>query len=293
MAFYINKRLFSTILMSFLLVGCSSVLQKLDKADSIANKAGMQLQEINTGSFILTTYSKIRNNNTPVNIYIEGDGFAWASRGRLSSNPTPRDAFTLRLAAQDPAANVLYIARPCQYTSLEKDKLCAPKYWSGSRFSEEVVDSVNKAISHYTKQFSQPKINLIGYSGGAAVAVLVAARRNDIATLRTVAGNLDHVAINKYHDVENLDNSLNPIDVAEKLASLPQYHFAGVDDKIVPLSVIKGFAEKSEQGKSCVKVSSVNGATHYSGWKEHWQQLLMQPVFCKTNSNKPVKKIKD
>lgn len=265
------------------MVGCSSLPKRLDYANSIADKAGMKLQEINTGSFILTTYAKITDKTQPINIYIEGDGFAWATSARLSTNPTPKDAFTLNLASADPAANVVYIARPCQYTSFAKDKMCAQKYWSGSRFSEVVVDSVNKAISSYSMQFTKPKINLIGYSGGAAVAVLVAARRSDIATLRTVAGNLDHAAINKFHHVDNLDDSLNPIDVAEKLASLPQYHFAGAEDQIVPLEVTKAFAKKSETGQECVRVSSVNGATHYSGWVEHWQELLAEPVVCKVN----------
>jgi dienelactone hydrolase len=272
------------------LAGCSSLPQRLDYANVIAGGAGMQAQEINTGGFILTTYSRIADKNQPVNVYIEGDGFAWASTHRLSTNPTPKDAFTLRLAAADGAANVVYIARPCQYTSLVKDKKCSPKYWSGSRFSEIVVDSVNKAISSYSTQFVKPQINLIGYSGGAAVAVLVAARRDDVVSLRTVAGNLDHVAINNFHHVDNLDDSLNPIDVAEKLASLPQYHFAGAEDKIVPLEVTAAFAKKSEKGNGCVRVSSINGATHDTGWLEHWREILAQPVLCGTNVKKLEKK---
>jgi len=248
----------------------------------------MQKQEIDTGSFLLTTYYKISDRQAPVSIYIEGDGFAWASSSRLSQNPTPKDAFTLQLAAEDSVRNIVYIARPCQYTDLAKDKICAPKYWSQSRFAEIVVDSVNKAISHYSAQFNNPKINLIGYSGGAAIAALIAARRNDITSLRTVAGNLDHVAVNKYHHVDNLDDSLNAIDVAAKLASLPQYHFAGTLDEIIPESVITAFAKKSEQGGACVKVSSINGATHYSGWKENWRELLSQPVICESVLNKNI-----
>ncbi len=276
-----SRQLVCVALLGIFLAGCSSLPKRIKDADSIASNVGMQKQEVDTGSFLLTTYYKITDKNTPVSVYIEGDGFAWASSDRLSVNPTPKDAFTLQLAAADPAKNIIYIARPCQYTPLAQDKTCAPKYWSGSRFSEVVVDSVNKAISHYSAQMPKAQINLIGYSGGAAVAVLVAARRNDIASLRTVAGNLDHVAVNKFHNVDNLDDSLNAIDVAEKLASLPQYHFAGVADEIIPVSVIKSFAEKSENGSGCIKVSAVNGATHYSGWKEHWTELLAQPVACK------------
>ncbi len=277
----LNRNIFPLILLIVLLTGCASLSTRSKDADTIAASAGMQKQEIDTGSFILTSYYKINDKNAPVNIYIEGDGFAWASKRELSANPTPKNAFTLQLAAEDPSKNVIYIARPCQYTSFEKDKLCEPKYWSGSRFAEIVVDSVDKAVSHYAAMQPKPEINLVGYSGGAAVAVFVASRRSDVVTLRTIAGNLNHDAVNRYHKVEFLQDSLNPIDVAGKLASLPQYHFAGSEDKIIPVSVIKEFAEKAEQGLSCVKVSSVNGATHYSGWKEHWKELLAQPVSCK------------
>jgi dienelactone hydrolase len=281
MQFCIKNRSLCIVLLALFIASCSSVENRAEYASDIASKAGMQKQEVTTSTFILTTYYKINDKNAPVDIYIEGDGFAWATSGRLSSNPTPKDAFTLGLAVQDPASNVIYIARPCQYTSLEKDKSCAPKYWSGSRFAPEVVDSLNDAISYYTKSFAAPKINLIGYSGGGGLAALLAARRSDVVTLRTVAGNLDHAAVNKFHGVDNLDNSLNAIDVAGKLASLPQYHFAGEMDEIIPLSVINGFAEKSEKGNGCVQVSSVKGATHFSGWQENWRKLLAEPVTCK------------
>jgi predicted peptidase len=277
------KNILCLVLAVTFMTGCSSLAQRVGEANLVAQKAGMTKLELNTGKFILTTYAKISDKNAPVNVYIEGDGFAWASQGRLSVNPTPKDAFTLKLAEQDPARNVIYIARPCQYTSFEYEKSCESKYWSKSRYSEEVIDSVNKAISYYAMPFKQARINLIGYSGGAAVAVLVAERRNDIMTLRTVAGNLDHVAVNKYHGVDNLDDSLNPIDVAERISNLPQYHFAGKDDRIIPLSVTRSFAEKAETGKRCVKVSSVIGASHSSGWQEVWNKILQQPVICQSN----------
>ena len=45
----------------------------------------------------------------------------------------------------------------------------------------------------------QDKLELIGYSGGAAVAVLLAARRNDVKIIRTVARDLNHELMSEYH----------------------------------------------------------------------------------------------
>lgn len=284
--FFLNKNVFCTALLAVMLIGCSSLDKRLEFADDVAGRAGMAKQEVATSTFLLTSYYKIADKNAPVTIYIEGDGFARVNMRQISVNPTPLEAFTLQLAAEDTSPNVIYIARPCQYTPFQKDKHCEQKYWSGSIFSREVVDSVNDAISYYAKSFAKPQINLVGYSGGAAIAALAAAQRNDIITLRTVAGNLDHVAVHRFHKIKtNLDNSLNPIDVAGKLANLPQYHFAGEKDEIVPLSVTQEYAEKSENGSGCVKVKIVNGVTHRVGWKEKWRELLALPVSCNVKNS--------
>lgn len=240
----------------------------------------MQKSEINAGEFVLTAYGRANKLGGDVNIYIEGDGFAAAARDRLSVNPTPRNPMGLMLAAKDNAPNVFYLARPCQYTSFDKNPNCENKYWSGSRFAPQVIESMNIAVDKIKELSGADKINLIGYSGGAAVSVILASRRVDIATIRTVAGNLDHAAINKYHRVDQLDNSLNPIDYAAKISDIPQYHFSGEKDNVVPVFIAEKFAKKSEQGKGCVKVSALSGATHHKGWAENWKYLLSRPVVC-------------
>ena len=50
-----------------------------------------------------------------VHVYIEGDGYAWATTTDPSDDPTPINPLALRLAAVDDAPNVLYLARPCQF----------------------------------------------------------------------------------------------------------------------------------------------------------------------------------
>ena len=58
-----------------------------------------------------------------VNIYIEGDGRAWLNKNRPSLDPTPKNSLALKLAEIDPAPNVIYLARPCQYSKLIKKRL--------------------------------------------------------------------------------------------------------------------------------------------------------------------------
>ncbi|HAX90698.1 MAG TPA: alpha/beta hydrolase, partial [Rhodospirillaceae bacterium] len=83
-----------------------------EQADSLASPSGFNRRLIRTSSFVLTTYAKITHPNQPARIYIEGDGLAWVTPDEPSLNPTPPDAFTLRLTLLDPSPNVIYIARP-------------------------------------------------------------------------------------------------------------------------------------------------------------------------------------
>jgi pimeloyl-ACP methyl ester carboxylesterase len=108
---------------------------------------------------------------------------------------------------------------------------------------------------------------LIGYSGGGAIAVLVAARRSDVVALRTIAGNLDHVAFTRYHKVTPMSASLNAADVIDQVRRIPQVHYAGAEDTVVPPSLIENFVARV--GESA-RVVVVRNATHAKGWKEFW-----------------------
>jgi predicted esterase len=237
-------------ILSFTLIGCKAVSSRIEKADTLANQHGFTKELVKTSSFLLTTYSKFQDSKQTLHIYIEGDGYAWVNKSQLSQNPTPTEPMLLTLASLDPHPNVLYIARPCQYTSLALDTRCDAKHWSKARFAEEVIASMNEAIS--VKNTSHNKLELIGYSGGGAIAVLIAARRNDVKSIRTIAGNLDHIAFNRYHKVSQLENSLNPLTVAHLVAVIPQVHFVGEKDKIVPLFIADNFKNHSTH-KNCIE----------------------------------------
>lgn len=260
-----------------LLAGCAAI-DRNASADALAKPARMSRVLMTTDPFVLTAFVHIADRTQPVTIYMEGDGLAWASRTQVSRDPTPKDAQGLALAALDPAANVVYLARPCQYTDRSKNPACAPAYWTSKRFAPEVIAAMNQAVDQVAAQVPGQKLNLVGYSGGGAVAVLVAARRQDVASIRTVAGNLDHVEVNRLAKVSQLTGSLNAIDVAAQVAKVPQVHFSGAADKTVPAAIAQRFTQAS--GSACVRTVTVPGADHENGWNGRWRELLGMAPTC-------------
>ena len=253
------------------LPGCTA-LDRTAHADALAEPAHLQRVTVDTGSFILTAYSRISRPDKPLRVYIEGDGLAWLSRTMPSLDPTPREATGLALAAQDAAPNVVYLARPCQFTPMAMDPRCGIPYWTGKRFAPEVIDSMNRAVSHFAALTPGRSVELVGYSGGGAVAVLIATRRSDIASIRTVAGNLDDELVNQLHDVSPMPGSENAIDFAAQVAGIAQIHFSGAEDQVVPPAVALRFVRAT--GTRCARAITVPGMSHDGDWSRRWPVLL-------------------
>jgi hypothetical protein len=256
-------------------MGCGS-LDPDDNAQRIAGPALLQRKPLHAGAFVLTSFARIGVPGEPIDIYIEGDGHAWQSRTEPAPNPTPRQAMGLRLAAKDPAANVVYLARHCQFTT--RDPHCEMAYWTSKRYSREVIEAMNEAVSHYAALSPGSALHLIGYSGGGTLAVLIAGERNDIASIRTVAGNLDIDEVMRLHTVSPMPLSVNPIDEAYQVAAIPQIHFSGAADRIVPPSIAERFARAV--GGACVQTRIIAGMGHESRWDERWPALLAEVPRC-------------
>ena len=269
------KRCFALLGLTMLLAGCAS--DPRQDADHMARAAGLQPETVRTTPFELAAWVRITRTDQPLHIYIEGDGLAWRGRYRISDDPTPRKAIGLRLAMADSAPNVVYLARPCQYIPLSRNPTCQSDYWTGKRFAPEVVASMNQAVEYYLTRTPGQQIVLAGYSGGAAVAVLIAARRHDVAQLRTVAGNLDHRAVNRLHNVTPMPESLNPRDEVARIATIPQRHYSGSDDSVVPTFIARDFA--AAVGK-CASWQVVAGLGHEGDWAAHWALFLQQEIRC-------------
>ena len=206
-------------------------------------------------------------------VYIEGDGFAWINRNRISPDPTPRNPVGLKLAAADGATPLLYVARPCQFGGIATNPRCTEKYWTSHRFAPEVIEATSVVIDQVKKAAGATAIELVGYSGGGAVAVLVAARRPDVTSIRTVAGNLDHVTLHRRKQVSPLSGSLNAADVATQVSTIPQIHFVGAQDDIIGAYVAESYRNRAA-ASNCIAIQTIPGTTHGGGWEDMWPRLL-------------------
>ena len=265
------------IAIAFLLSGCGTTNRQAN-VDALTKITGLTSENLQTKTFVLRALSKT---TAPVNIlrvYIEGDGYAWVNRTTPSEDPTPRNPLGLKLAAADPSPNVLYLARPCQYVGLQSAGICTTRWWTDKRFAPEVVDSMDEALTLFVRRYPGVRLELVGYSGGATIAALLAARRDDVNSLRTVAGNLDVAYVNALHHVTPMTQALSAIDVAAQLSSLPQVHFSGMEDTTVPVAVARRFQQAS--GSRCTSVVEVAGMGHGSDWAARWPMLLTTLPKC-------------
>ncbi|CAK0762420.1 Alpha/beta hydrolase [uncultured Gammaproteobacteria bacterium] len=243
-------------------------------ADNAA-KAGFDLHRFSAGKFVLTGYLRQRpaaaEALSVLTVYIEGDGYAWASRTQISTDPTPKEPVSFALAERDSGARVLYLGRPCQYTTAETGRNCDARYWSSHRFAAEVIESTSTAIDQAKQLAGAVTVEIIGYSGGGVVAALVAARRDDVARLVTVAAPLDHETWTRHHKVSPLSGSLSPMTELPRLALIPQRHIVGEDDNIVPALVVQSYLNRLQSPRATLTMAA--GADHQCCWAEHWPML--------------------
>lgn len=245
-------------------------------ATQLAQSAGWQLSTINTSHFVLATYlpKKIEKNKT-LTVYIEGDGFAWQTTTTISANPTPIKPLALQLALAHPPhyGAAAYLARPCQYVSGIQWKNCSQSDWTDRRFSSTVIDSTNQAITELKNRFGASELILVGYSGGGAVAALVAAQRDDVLKLVTVAGNLDIDFWTTQNKFKPLVGSLNPADQWSKLVALPQTHFVGEEDTKVRPEVAYAYAKRFPANAQ-PEIREIPDFDHYCCWARDWRTLF-------------------
>lgn len=264
--------------LAFLLASCTSLptpLERADRASRLASDAGWSGEVVEARRFAMQTYfSQSLKQAETLTVYIEGDGLAWVSTSNPSFDPTPIDALALKLALKDPGPAV-YLGRPCQFTMTQGARGCEQKYWTSHRFAPEVIAASDEAIDSIKARFGARHLVLVGYSGGGAVAALLAARRQDVTRLVTVAGNLDHRAWTRQLRLSPLTGSLNPADFAEALSRVPQIHFVGGKDKILGEYVAQSYADQFnvEQRSAIVVMPEF---THHCCWVEQWPALRLR-----------------
>jgi pimeloyl-ACP methyl ester carboxylesterase len=256
--------------------GCVSVPSpntRLLDARELAAQEGWKERVISAGNFeLLAFHPQIANAGGRLTIYVEGDGFAWMTGSRPSDDPTPINPVALRLALAHPVGNAAYLARPCQYTK-ERSTRCHQRHWTSARFAPEVIDAMNVAIGALKDASGAKELSLVGYSGGAAIAALVAARRNDVVELTTVAGNLDHAAWTAYHRLSPLSGSLNAADVAGNLKRIRQKHFIGERDRVIPPELARRWPE-AFSGPRQQNIHVIASFDHGCCWDRDWRALM-------------------
>ena len=235
----------------------------LSACQSLEIPSAYVYSEIETSTFKLAGWQKITDPKAPYKIYIEGDGYAFRASGVVSSNPTPRGTLLRELAFGDSHPNVVYLARPCQFV---EDNLCRPEYWSTARFSPEVIKATAEAVGQIA---GQHKITLVGFSGGAQVAGLVAVQypQLNIQKLVTVAGNLDVLSWVAYHQIRPLDKSEDLHDYRSSYLRIPQIHYVGEKDKNIVPEITYRFIGDSQN------IILIKNASHNSGWEAAYSRI--------------------
>lgn len=274
------KRFPPLFLLLFLLPGLGGCLNlspelRRDNAEHMAAASEWQRVRLPAGRFVLAGYipGNIPADNATLTIYIEGDGLAWINASLVSLDPTPLKPVGLAMALRHPKGAAAYLARPCQYVAGVDAQGCSTQYWTTLRFAPEVVESTSQAVDLLKQQFQAKQLVLVGYSGGGAVAALVAARRHDVALLVTVAGNLDHQTWTKQHHATPLTGSLNPTEVWEQLRDIPQLHFVGGKDEIVGREVAEAFARHFPADRR-PEIRVIPDFDHTCCWAEQWPELF-------------------
>ncbi len=260
--------------------GCANIptpAARVRNADALASADAWKPLDIPAGEFVLRAYvprHALRRGSLA--IYIGGDGFAWFNRQTPSNDPTPVDPLALKLALAQPRGQAVYLARPCQFVG-PASRGCNVRAWTNRRFGPDAVSATNRAVQVLKQRFSASRLTLVGYSGGAAVAALVAARRKDVVRLVAVAGNLDTRAWAAFHRVSRLRGSLDPVDAIDRLGHVRIWCLAGGDDRDVPPALVHAFAGRFP-ASTRPTVLILPGVNHHEGWVRRWPELWNRMV---------------
>ncbi|KAB0517199.1 alpha/beta hydrolase [Pseudomonas extremorientalis] len=258
------------VMLSALLIACQSPREALQQLAEEHHRQWEVLPGQHFPLFIVAPHTAEKM--TRLRVYLEGDGHSWATATQPSLDPSPHNLLVPRLAINDPTPNA-YLARPCQFVMVAA---CQSALWTHRRFSQEVVTSLSQALDQLKQRYGNSEFELVGYSGGAALALLLAAQRNDVTQVQTLAGNLSPRLWATMKGLSPLDGSLDPLDYRSRLALLPQRHLIGEADLIIP----SGLADRYQQAldSPLCEYIHVRGASHDKGWEATWSHWVKTPL---------------
>ena len=224
-----------------------------------------QFQTVMAPPYVLASWYRISELGAPIRIYIEGDGHSFDAYNRPTANPTPKSTFLREIAANDPNPNVAYLGRPCQYL---QTNTCTQDDWTCGRFSPQIVNSMEQSVLQLAKKGQTQNIILIGYSGGAQIAGLVGVKHPKMMNrIITIAGVLDQEAWTAYHQDTPLNKSLNLRNYKEIFDQIPQTHFIGKKDRVVPNHLTENFVQDKNT------IITLEKADHQKGYDSVLKQI--------------------
>ena len=272
-----------------LLSGCYLPTMDMKKQTTMrmAVPNSMFERAIEADPYNITTYERIGVKGGTANVYIEGGELVWDDFIAERETATPSNPLALHLATRDNAKNIIWLARPCQFTYAPKihGGECTRAEWADGRYSVTNLRAMNAALDNVKKTHGFTGFNLIGVQDGAGVAVHLAAARDDVLSLRTVSGMIDTEVFAKAYGQQKHETivdktSNNPGIHAQALAQLPQQHFIGQWADDVGPQMAQAFRAHAGNS-SCIRVSEVKGVTDEKGWVNRWPDLLKSPLDCK------------
>jgi pimeloyl-ACP methyl ester carboxylesterase len=266
----VKRRL--AVLLCLAVAACTSLSDRQALAPRLTHEAGWSFETLTGGPFAMAAAIAPLKASPTLVVYLEGDGLAYVDPSRPAHDPTPRDPIALRLALAHPdrSVNVAWLGRPCQYGTSPR---CQAAYWTDRRYAPEIVDSVSAAIDQLKARSHAANLTLVGYSGGGAIAALLAARRGDVARLVTVVADLDLAYWTARQKLTPLAGSLDPADFAPALAAVPQVHFTGGKDQVVGTEVARAYLAQLP-ASAPARLIEVPGFTHACCWVRDWPRLF-------------------
>lgn len=256
-----------------LISGCASPSALFDR---YAEQEALGKTIMRGRNFEHAVYEKHKDavSSRELHIYIGSDGTPW-DQNRHAADPTPRNPLALRLMLAD-AGPAIYLGRPC-YHGVGSIEECTSPLWTSARYSEPVIASMAAVIKDLSDERRVDRVVLIGYSGGGAIASLLAARLGNVSTLITVAANLDTDAWTTAHSYEPLFASLNPAQTGPIPQGVRQIHLYGASDSNVPHETTLAFLARNSNARAIEYPDFTHACCWESVWSRTLSALLLEP----------------
>lgn len=256
------------LLCLFFIAGCESPGQRLSQQAADFGLQTILAPSTETDKPLIAFYQAGKGEHDITLVYIEGDGQPWDKGLWPAKNPNTHHSVVLPLVKQS-SRESLYLSRPC-YSWETLPPYCNAYFWTSGRYSETVVAMMNSALDNLKARFDQQRYLLVGHSGGGALAMLLAARRNDVAGVITLSGNLDHRAWTHFWAYQPLEHSLNVVDDAILPPHIKRWHLLAGKDQVIPFPLLQQAAQRDPNAR----IIHYPKLDHQCCWQTLWPEVL-------------------